>query len=1188
VSADVGAIEFRLLGPPEVVLDGGVVPIGSLQQRALLVALLLARDAVVSPDRLIDVVWGDDPPPSAASTLRGLVWRLRKRLPQLDLEGHDDGYRLVAGDRVDARRFDRLAAEGHRAVEQERTEAAAASFGEALSLWHGPALGELASWPFARAEATRLDEARLDVTEDLAEAELALGRIGAALGRLESLVRDWPLRERAVGQLMVALYRTGRQADALAAYQALRHALAEELGLVPTPALRDLEAAILRQSDDLLVSPPRPASAEAARRPVALDDTVAFLFTDIEASTRAWEGDVAAMGPDLARHDAILSDVCAAWDGDVFAHTGDGLCIAFPTAAAAIGAAVEAQRALDVPGWRRGVPPRVRMAIHAGAAQRRGDNWFGPTLNRTARLLTAAGGGQVLCSETAAGLARDLLPEQVELVDCGEVDLPDLARPERIYRCTHPDLGGPSAPLRSPTRKRPRNNLPLALTRFVGRAGERAEVQSLVAGNRLVTLSGPGGAGKTRLALEVAGGLEDAFPDGVWLIELASVSDGTLVVPRIAAGVGLLVGELAQSGDLQGALAERLRNRRLLVVLDNCEQVIDAAASAAHSLLGACPGLSLLATSREPLAVTGEVVFSVPPLSLPPAHDGAGANGGGVDLLQAFDAVALFCARAHDLDRRFSLSEANADAIVRICRRLDGLPLALELAAARARVLGTKQLAAQLDDRFAALGEGSRTAPRRHQTLRAAIDWSHDLLSPTEQTVFRRLAVFPADFNLDAVRSVMGSEAIPPFVRLVDKSLVSVTAGEPEVRYQLSESVRAYAAEMLTATGELEEARRSHRDAFLAVAAGWLSTDRYLTISSQRRAAVDYANFMAALEWSCTNGDGPAAVRLAAALTTHWYWAGHVEGCMWAQRAAAFPISSPAMAGPAAITRAGLAYLLRNYGGDAGGQFEALMAEAIAVAETADDSFARGVVRARAADVALVTDHLDDAREHLGRAQDEFVRSGSLLGIATCDTGWAFLAMSTGDLEAAARALERPLQVLPTVPESYLVPHTLGCAALILAQTDDPSATRLGEEAVAAARRYPAPQVLVMALARAAEAAVLSGERATARSFVVELVQTLRHLGARRWVAEAFELAAIVFGEERPETAAVALGAADRLRRELGETPGPAFVLADALEEARGRIAAALGADAMPEHLATGSALPVDEALAVVAGRLGS
>jgi predicted ATPase/DNA-binding SARP family transcriptional activator len=989
-------MEFRLLGPLEVVADGRVVPIGSVQQRAILVTLLLARDAVVSSGELLDVVWGEHPPASADSTLRGLVWRLRKQLPGADVGRHGDGYRLVAGDdAVDARRFERLIAEGRRAAEEDRAETVVSVLETALALWRGPALGEFASWPFAQADAARLDEGYLAAVEDLAEAELALGRVASAVARLEPVVRNWPLRERAVGALMLGLYRSGRQADALAAYRRLRHTLAEELGVEPTPALRRLEAAILRQSDELL---PRPS---------------------------------------------------------------------------------------------------------------------------------------------------------------------------------------PSVP--SPPLDRPRDNLPTALTPFVGRAAEQAEVQALLATSRLVTLTGPGGVGKTRLAVEVAAAVRDKFPDGVWFADLTAVSERALVAPAIAAGVGLLVGELAQAeGGVGAALAERLRSRRLLVVLDNCEQVVDSAAAAVHDLLRACPGLVVLATSREALAVTGEVVFSVPPLSLP-AGDPGPADDGGADSLLRFDAVALFCARAQAADRTFALSPANAEAVVRICRRLDGLPLALELAAARARVLGTAELARQLHDRFAALGEGPRTAPARQQTLRAALAWSHDLLSPVEQTVLHRLAVFPATFDLDAVRAVAGPDAVAPFTRLVDKSLVTVISDESRVRYQLLESVRAYAFEQLSAAGEVAAAQRSHRDAFLTLARALVADDEgWLTAGHFRRLDADYVNFMAALEWSWANGDDEEAVWISAALMMCWILSGHPEGCDWMERAAAVPVSSPAMVRPATLARGGLAVLLRNFRGDDRERPTALIAEAIAVADAGDDPYARAFARIRAIDHAVVTGHLDEAREHLRRGEAVFRAVGGRTE-AVYELGWAMLALATGDTDAAARALERPLERLSTATDTYLLPMAQGNAALIRARAGDPTALELATEAVAATRRFPVPQAVVMALARAVEAAVLLGRTDEARPLLIDLVDGLRQLGARRWVAEAEELAAIVLAEDQPETAAVAVGAAERLRSALGEPAGPAFVLAGALEAAVDGIGAALGPAELSSRRARGAALPVDEALAMLA-----
>jgi predicted ATPase len=669
------------------------------------------------------------------------------------------------------------------------------------------------------------------------------------------------------------------------------------------------------------------------------------------------------------------------------------------------------------------------------------------------------------------------------------------------------------------------------------------------------------------------------------LVELASVSDGNLVARTIAGGIGLLVGELAESGrGVTEALGERLRTRRLLIVLDNCEQVVEAAASVAHALLASCPGLTILATSREGLAVTGEAVFSIPPLSLPSSDHRHEADG--VEALQTFDAVALFCARAREADRHFSLNDANADAVVRICRRLDGLPLALEIAAARARVLGTKELADQLDDRFAALGDGPRTAPARHRTLRAAIDWSHDLLSPAEQDVLHRLAVIPGTFDLGTVRAVAGAAAVAPFTRLVDKSLVGTTGAEPGLRYHLSESVRAYAADQLAATGGTAEAQRAHRDAFLAIVLSWPAADLWMTAEIFRRLDADYPSFMAALEWSWANGDHDDAVRLAAAMWVYWYWSGHHEACDWMERAAGVPVSSPAMVAPAVMARAGCGFLLRNFGRDSGGRAGLLLAEAIEVADAGDDALIRARARHFAASVAMVTGRLDDARELLGQARRWCRSAGSVFAEIDNDRMSAWMALSTGDLEGAEQFVRRALESLASAADNPQVPHTLGVAALVRAQAGDRSATRLGEEAVAAARRFPVPQLLVMALARAAETAILSGTPADARPLVVELVGTLRRLGARGWVAEAYELAAIVFGGDQPETAAIALGAADRLRNALGEPAGPAFLLGPALEAAGQHVLSALGPDEFAAQKATGASLPIDEALALVATRL--
>ncbi|HEV8622917.1 MAG TPA: BTAD domain-containing putative transcriptional regulator, partial [Acidimicrobiia bacterium] len=713
-SGEPHTLEFRLLGTFEVASGGRVLEIGSPKQRALLAMLVLHLNRVVPVDTLVEELWGERLPASASASVQSLVFRLRRGLAEISPEGatclrsREPGYVLEADPaQVDAQRFEDLVAQAQEHQARGELESAADTLRRALDLWRGPALADLSDRNFARAEATRLEETRLAATEELIEAELALGRPAQALVHLERHVAEQPLRERAWGQLMIALYRLGRQADALRAYQRVRHILADELGLEPTPWLRDLEEQILLQHPELEgPKAPEPVAVKANNGRAAEvsppDDTVVFLFTDIEASTRRWEGDQNAMAGDLARHDELLSEAVEAAGGRVFAHTGDGLCAAFSTTARALTAAVNAQRAFLDEKWKSPVPLRVRMAIHAGAAEHRGDNYVGPTLNRAARLLTLASGGQMLCSQAVADLVRDDLPPDVFLVDLGEHDLADLSRPERVFQVDHPGLPATFPSLRSSSRRR--HNLPTTLTSFVGRAGELEEVQRLLADSRLVTLSGVGGSGKTRLALEVAAGSLDTFPDGVWVIELGPLRDQGLVPSTAASALGVATTGLGATPDaVTERLCEYLQPRSVLLILDNCEHLVDAVAPMVHALLANCPGVTILATSREILGLAGEVAWRVPPLSLP----ASGTTS--LDDLAASDAAALFCERARAAQPGFGLSEGNAAAVAQICHRLDGIPLALELAAARIRVLGAHDLARRLDQRFRVLTGGDRT-----------------------------------------------------------------------------------------------------------------------------------------------------------------------------------------------------------------------------------------------------------------------------------------------------------------------------------------------------------------------------------------------------------------------------------------------------------------------------------------------
>jgi class 3 adenylate cyclase len=438
----------------------------------------------------------------------------------------------------------------------------------------------VADAPVARAEAARLEEARLAALEERIEADLACGRHVEVVPELNHLTKVHPLRERLWGQRMVALYRSGRQAEALRVYQELHRLLAEELGLEPSHELARLENAILRHAKELdepeLVARRAPKQSQVSLAPTT------FLFSDIVASTRRWEGDPEAMTVDLARHDELLRASIEAAGGEVFSHTGDGMAAAFTIASDAIAAAVAAQRALAAAGWAAPGPLRVRMAIHAGVAQRRAGNYFGPALNRVARLLGLASGNQMLCSQAAAELVGADLPAEVALIDLGEHRLADLARPERVFQVTHPELASQFPPLRSLSA--PRHNLPVALTPFVGRFRELDELSTLLAGSRLLTLTGVGGAGKTRLALQAAAAALPAYPDGVWMVELAPLRDGTQAPTAVAAVLTFETSAFDTPKAMEDRLIRHLATRQTLLLMDNCEHLIEAVARLVHAL----------------------------------------------------------------------------------------------------------------------------------------------------------------------------------------------------------------------------------------------------------------------------------------------------------------------------------------------------------------------------------------------------------------------------------------------------------------------------------------------------------------------------------------------------------------------------------------------------------------------------
>jgi predicted ATPase/DNA-binding SARP family transcriptional activator len=711
-------VELRILGPLELVVDGTVRTLPAGGEQAVLQLLALNAGRIVPASTLVDALWGEELPANASNALQGRVSRLRKALgdaglPELAVITRRPGYLLdIDPERVDAHRFVRLIRDARRQADRNAAVEAIALYEQALALWRGEPLAEFSAEPWAQAEINRLTALRTAAIEERVDLRLVLGHHGELVAELEELTARYPLQERLHGQLMLALYRSGRQADALAAYRRLRHTLDGELGLAPSAEVRALEQAVLRQ-------------------------------------------------------DAKL-----------------------------------------------GAPTRVR----------------------------------------------------------------------------------PSA----------QHNLPVRLTSFIGRRREVDEAIGLLGHSRLVTLTGPGGAGKTSLAIEVAARVTDHYGDGVCLIRLAGVTDPAHLARAVADTLGVPDG----AGSVTDRLARYLRERTSLLVLDNCEHLVDASAALAEQLLMACDRLRLLATSREPLAVPGEVQLAIGPLDTPP-EDAVPAE------MPAYDAVRLFLDRAHAALPAFRLDPVTTVAVAEVCRRLDGIPLAIELAAARVKTLTIGEIAARLEDRFGLLTAGPRTAEARQRTLRATVQWSHNLLTDQEQVVFRRLSVFRGGWSADAAEHVCAdagidqSQVIGLLAALVDRSLV-VADHREAVRFRMLETLRHYAAERLREAGEHDRVARAHAAYYTAVAE---QAEPQLRGADQGRwlrwLRTERDNLRVAMAWCRAHAatEPDLGLRLAGALGWFWYFASHqdgrfdVTGMLAAATAGSPPARARALQGHAVVAR---------------------------------------------------------------------------------------------------------------------------------------------------------------------------------------------------------------------------------------------------------------------------------------------
>ncbi|HEY3178695.1 MAG TPA: tetratricopeptide repeat protein [Casimicrobiaceae bacterium] len=772
----------------------------------------------------------------------------------------------------------------------------------------------------------------------------------------------------------------------------------------------------------------------------AFPQTLTFLFTDIEGSTPLWDRDVDAMRRATARHNALLREAIGAHGGDAFRVVGDAFCVAFANADSAVHAAIAAQRALTHEDW-GAAPIRVRMGLHSGAAEAADDEIFrGPALARAARVMTAAHGEQILLTASTVALLDSKTPQGAALRDLGDHTLRGFARAERLYQLIVPGLRAEFPPIG--TREALRTNLPPPLTSFIGRELALAGVRKYVRAARMVTLVGAGGTGKTRLMLEAAAELISAFPDGVWLIELAPLADPAHIAQTIAAVLGARAeGDVPALSIVESALA----GKRSLLLLDNCEHVIDEAARVAQLLLRALPTLHIVATSREALGVDGEISYRVPSLSLP------ASDGQTEDAIADSEAVRLFIERARAVVPDFELNPGNGNAIAEICRRLDGIPLALELAAARLTALSVDELAQRLHDRFRLLTGGRRTALPRQRTLRALVDWSYDLLSDDERSVLMTLSAFSGGFTLTAAEAVCDesdlreTSVLDAIERLVAKSLLTTDQHQgTQTRYYFLETIRQYAAEKLVHTGDADTARRRHFDYFVALAEHAEPELRKANVLEWLdRLEAEHDNLRAALDWAA-DVDARGHARLAGALHDFWDVRGHfVEGFERLERAVELHVTEDAARLKALLGAGALAYRLdkRRYAADLldataalaqrlsdtrreaeatlwracaldaeGADFIESMAEkGLALSRSIDNAWGVGFATWHFALAMYLRDRLADAQRLCLESAAHFDRGGCVLMAALARTSAGQCAVDRLDFDGARALLEDAL-----------------------------------------------------------------------------------------------------------------------------------------------------------------------------------
>jgi len=891
-----------------------------------------------------------------------------------------------------------------------------------------------------------------------------------------------------------------------------------------------------------------------------LSGTVTFLLTDVARSTAMWEADPVAARAAIATHDEIIQEAVSFCAGKLLKARGEGDShfAVFDHAQAAAAAALQITRRVSSQTWATAQPLRLRMALHSGTADLRSGDYYGPEVNRCARLRAVGHPGQVLLSNTAAALVRSALPPDCGLVELGWHHLRDVAVAEQVFQLTHPDLVTEFPPLATGERH---YNLPTALTSFIGRGEETAEVERLVSSARLVTLLGSGGVGKSRLAFQVAAELLPDFPDGAFVVELGPLSDPALVPQQVLSAVGI---PEEPGRDHADTVIASLAQRQALIVLDGCEHLLWACAVLAEAVLRSCPKVRILATSREPFRISGETTWRVPSLAVP---DPAAVELG-VDL-EKFDAVRLFVDRALQSKPDFVLSAANAAAIVEVCERLGGIPLALELAATRVKVLSCEQIASRLNDQFRLLTGGARNALPRHQTLRAAVDWSYDLLSASEKSLFRRLSVFAGGFDLEAAEvTCWGDDCdqqdiLDLLAGLVDKSLVSVEERSDRFRCRLLETLRQYAAERLAEADEQAEL-----------------SDRLLqwSLAAARRAEPElkgpeqgsfldlledeHDNLRAALAWSLERGDATDGLRLAVTLSRFWLVRGYLsEGRRWLEfTLAACPGAEPSDRARALIAASTLAWHQGDYAGVA-----PLAGRALEISRELGDKVAEAEALCRLGELRTMTGDHSAAWSLFEQSRAAWAVSGTKRGVIQSanvpvhDLGT--LACEQGDYDAAEGLFIDALDIAKEHGNTVDIVHHLGGLGHVArGRGNYEAALAFYQESLAISRQLGYKRMVTFNLQYLAGLAWAQGDLPRASAFYRDALAYFGPAGDDLGIARCLEgLCKVAAAQEAYRRAARLSAVADLLRQSM-RSPLPPSELAD-YQAALARARTGLGPD---------------------------